>query len=449
MWSVLIVLAISAPAPSPVPLTLDNAIYITSEVDRDEAWLGEAVTLTLEYWEINFRGVKVQPFYRSGGVTMPEVEGFYAGPVQVEHDDRTRDGALYAVTVYRQRLYPAVAGDLEIGPWHWKGSVRGYLASGNAAKEIDLSTPVRTVRIRPLPVPPSTFRGAVGEYGVSAEFATTEAVQGVPLALTVTVRGNGNPETLESPAVVASSWYTVRGPESVPQPDATAPDGVVTSQFRYELMPVEAGRFSFPALSLTYFSPENGTYQSVRTSPVPIRVAAAGPQESLVVMGGVSGADGAAVFGPDGRLALLPVPESIQVRRNGGGWWPWILVVPPVVFGLIALWRGGLPTGRPRGGRHRYGVQLRAAIASTAPADGVWALISEALSRHTELPPGPSAAEVRAALEPRVGAADAAVIASALQACQRARFGGANLAIPECDGLERALTALARREGGA
>lgn len=125
MWSALIALALSAPAPSTVPLTLDNAIYITSEVDRDEAWLGEAVTLTLEYWEINFRGVKVQPFYRSGGVTMPEVEGFYAGPVQMEHDDRTRDGALYTVTVYRQRLYPAVAGDLEIGPWHWKGSVRG------------------------------------------------------------------------------------------------------------------------------------------------------------------------------------------------------------------------------------------------------------------------------------------------------------------------------------
>lgn len=449
MWSALIALALSAPAPSTVPITLDNAIYITSEVDRDEAWLGEAVTLTLEYWEINFRGVKVQPFYRSGGVTLPEVEGFYAGPVQVEHDDRTRDGALYTVTVYRQRLYPAVAGDLEIGPWHWKGSVRGYLASGNAAKELDLSTPVRTVRVRPLPDPPSTFRGAVGEYAVTAEFAATDGVQGVPLSLTVTVRGNGNPETLEPPMVVESPWYTVRGPEAVPRPDPTAPDGVVSSQFRYELMPLEAGRFNFPTLSLTYFSPESGTYQSVRTSPVAIQVRAAGPQDTLVVVGSASGADGQAVFGPDGRLALLPVPEIIHVRRSGDTWWPWLVVVPPVLVGLFALWRGGLPVGHSGGGRHRYGPQLRAALASATPADGVFAVITAALARHTELPAGPSAAEVQEALAPRVGAAEAAVVATALRACERSRFGGAALSLPDVDGVERALTALARRGSGS
>ena len=404
------------------PATLDNAVLTFSSADRSEVYLGEAMTLTLEYWELKVRGLKVQPFYRGGSVTLPEMEGFYAGPLETENDDAARDGALYSVTRYRQRLYPAVAGDLEIGPWRWQGSLRGYTAGGAQTQSVDLSTKAIPVKVLPLPEPPSTFRGAVGEFKISMSLSTPEMTQGIPAAFTVSIAGTGNPGTLEAPPIPPSEWYTVgdavEDAEPVPDPDT----GQFTKQFTYSLLPVESGNFNFPAISFTYFSPSKRQYSSARTEPAPLRIAASGPAESLVVVGGGGGVGPALM--ENGKLALADGVPVFEVRRDHTGLWSALIALPPFVWLVVALmgggWRGMLAWRLPRRVNSDLHQRVTALASLSEPMEGLHALLREVLPQSALRMSVP---ELRDWLEARISAAEAARIADALQACQNYRYG--------------------------
>lgn len=437
------------------PATLDSAVLTFSSVDREEVYLGEAMTLTLEYWELKVRGLTVQPYYRGGSVTLPDMEGFFAGPLETENDDAARDGALYSVTRYRQRLYPAVAGKLEIGPWRWQGSLRGYTAGGAQTQSVDLSTTAISVNVLPLPEPPSTFRGAVGEFEVSMSLSTPDMTQGIPASLTVAISGSGNPGTLEAPSIPPSEWYTAEDPvedaEPVPDPDT----GRFTKQFTYSLMPVEAGNFTFPAISLTYFSPAKRQYTSARTEPAPLRISASGPAEALVVVGG-GGGDGSALM-EDGKLALAEGVPAFDVRRDRTGLWGALIALPPFVWLVLALmgggWRSMLAWRGPRGRNHDLHQRCAALANHSEPMEALYQLLRAFLPDSTS---GATVPELQTWLEARIGAKEAVRITGAVQACQNYRYGQGGVTSQDfgalIQGLPEALAALhaiSPREGDA
>jgi hypothetical protein len=414
------------PVAQPSPPTLDQAVLISSNVDRSEVYLGEALTLTLEYWELSVRGLKVQPFYRGGGITLPALEGFYAGPLETEQDDGVRDGALYAITRYRQRLYPATAGDLEIGGWRWQGSVRGYTSGGARTQSVDLSTRALPVRVRPLPSPPSTFRGAVGEFEIDLSFSSTELTQGTPVALTLAVTGRGNPGTLEAPELPVSEWYTVGDPTEDPEPVPDPKTGQFTMQFHYDLMPLAPGSFNFPTVSFTYFSPATGQYQSARSAAVDVLVEPSGPPESLVVIGG--GAGGGPPLMENGRLALAEGIPVWSLHREYPGVWPALMALPPVIALVVVLMNGGsrrlqaLRWSRPRG--TDVARQLAAVASHPEPVEALHGIVRAALTRDrgddgAEM----SAGELRAWMEGRGRAEAVWRVGAVLQACEDHRYG--------------------------
>jgi hypothetical protein len=404
------------------PATLDKAVLVISSADRSEVFLGEAMTLTLEYWEMKVRGLTVQPYYRGGNVTLPDMEGFFAGPLETEHDDAARDGALYSVTRYRQRLYPAVAGDLEIGPWRWQGSLRGYTAGGAQTQSVDLSTEAISVKVLPLPEPPSTFRGAVGEFEVSMALSATEMTQGTPASLTVSISGSGNPGTLEAPLLPPSEWYSADDPVEDGEPVPDPATGQFTKQFTYRLMPIEAGSFHFPAISLTYFSPAQRQYVSARTEPSPVRIAASGPAESLVVVGG-GGASGPPLM-EDGKLALVADVPVFEVRRERAGLWGALIALPPLGWLVVALagggWRGLSAWRSPRRDTGNLSLRFAALASAPEPLEGLNTLLCEVLPDSTS---GMSDPELRDWLEARISELEAARIADAIQACRNLRYG--------------------------
>lgn len=448
--------AASARPPQAAPPTLDNAVRISSSADRAEVYLGEALTLTLEYWELSVRGLKVQPFYRGGSITLPAMEGFYAGPLETENDDAARDGALYSVTRYRQRLYPAAAGDLEIGPWRWQGSVRGYTASGAQTQSVDLSTKAIPVRVLPLPAPPSTFRGAVGEFEIALSLSNPDMKQGTPATLTVTVTGSGNPGTLEAPVLPESDWYSLGDPTEDVEPVPAPRTGKFTKQFRYDLMPLSPGNFNFPAVSLTYFSPSARQYKSVRTQVVAVRVAASGPAESLVVIGGLAGSGGGPALMEDGKLALARDTPALAVRRERPGVWRALIALPPLAWLAVVLigggWRTMLAWRWPRRGDSNLVVQLAALGSHPQPVEALHGFVRGVLTRQLGDPAaGMSDPEIGAWMEGRIGAEAAACIAEVLRACQDHRYGKRSLSAADLgdlvQGLPEALEAVSRLRG--
>lgn len=412
-------------APSSPP-TLDQAVLISSNVDRSEVYLGEALTLTLEYWELSVRGLKVQPFYRGGGITLPALEGFYAGPLETEQDDGVRDGALYAITRYRQRLYPATAGDLEIGAWRWQGSVRGYTSGGARTQGVDVSTRAIPVHVRPLPAPPSTYRGAVGEFEIALSFSSTELTQGTPVSLTLAVTGRGNPGTLEAPALPVAEWYTVGDPTEDPEPVPDPQTGQFTMQFHYDLMPLAPGHFNFPTVSFTYFSPGTGQYQTARSEVVDVQVEPSGPPESLVVIGGGTG--GGPPLMENGRLALVAEVPVWSLHRERPWVWPALMVLPPMIALVVVLMSGGWTRLRAVCWSRRGGTDVARQLAAVAshpePVEALHGIVRAALTRYRgDGVTGMSDGELRVWLEEACRTESVRRVAGVLQACEDHRYG--------------------------
>lgn len=447
-------------AARPTPATLEQAVQITSSIDRGEVYLGEALNLTLEYRELSVRGLRVQQLYRSGNIELPSMEGFYAGSLVTEKDNIVIDGALYAVTRHRQRIYPAVAGELQIGPWRWQGTVRGHTASGNPSMELDLHTPAITVRVQPLPAPPSTFRGAVGEFTIAQALPVSDLIQGVPVTLVLTVAGSGNPGTLEAPVVPEAPWFSVEDPREEGAPTPESPTGQFSKQFSYSLMPLKAGSFNVPAVSLTYFSPATRQYKSIRTAPVSVSVKASGPAESLVVVGGRADGPGAPALMENGRFALADEDFDLTIMQDSPGLWIVLVALPPIVWLCLMLkdgrWRraGVWRWSRPR--RGHLSAQFQALAAHPEPVEALNGLLNGALHRGLAAGyAGRALGEVRSDLEGLLAPEDVTTIVRAIEACRDHRYGKEALALEDLErvieGLAEALEALqdASRETGA
>jgi hypothetical protein len=440
-----------ADTPQAAPATLDKSVQITSSVDRGEVYLGEAINLTLEYWELSVRGLKVQQLYRGGNINPPALEGFYAGPLVTEKDDAVRDGVLYAVTRHHQRIYPTVAGELEIGPWRWQGSVRGHTATGNPTLSLDLSTDAIPVRVLPLPAPPSTFRGAVGEFTIEQALPVTQLTQGSPVTLLVTVNGSGNPGTLEAPVIPEAPWFSVDGALDGGAPTPESSTGQFSRQFSYSLMPLSPGSFNIPAVSLTYFSPAARQYKSVRTTPIAVTVKESGPAESLVVVGGSANALGGPELMEDGRFALAEGSPDFAVQQRSPILWALLIALPPLAWLILTLKDGEWKhAGAWRWTRRRRGhlfAQFQALADHPQPVEALNGLLCAALYRG--LGPGASglaASELRSELEARIGPEEVNTIVLALEACRDHRFGKEALTAERfgqvVEGLPDALEAL-------
>lgn len=433
------------PAARPAQVTLEQAVQISSSVDRGEVYLGEAINLTLEYWELNVRGLKVQQLYRSGNIDVPSMEGFYAGPLVTEKDDAVRDGALYSVTRHHQRIYPAVAGELTIGPWRWQGTVRGHTATGNPSASLDLNTNAITIRVLPLPDPPSTFRGAVGEFTIDQTISVTGLTQGTPTTLVVTVKGTGNPGTLEAPVISEAPWFSVDDPSEAGEPVPDSSTGQFSRQFSYALMPLSPGSFSIPAVSLTYFSPATRQYKSVRTAPIAVSVKESGPAESLVVVGGTTDALGEPTLMEDGRFALADGNPDFAVEQRSPLPWAVLVVTPPLVWLILLLknrpWK---QAGRWQWGRRRRGyfsAQFEALSGHPQPVEALNGLLCASLHRGLGVgAAGRAIEEIRGDLAIRVGPAEVDTIVQALTACRDHRYGKETLT---SEGLGRVVEGLA------
>lgn len=433
------------PATAKTP-TLEDAVFLDARVDRNDVYLGESLTLILEYWELDFRGLKVQAEMRTSQPALPDTEGFFAGPVTEQRRDATRLGGLYHVTTYTQTLYPARSGSLHIGVWAWKGTVRGYTANGAQALSVDQATQPIEVRVRPLPSPPSTFQGAVGEFELSVEFETRDLTRGVPVALWIDVAGRGNPVTLQAPAIAVEPWFSVGDPQE--EGTEAAERGGFRKRFRYALMPLGGGAHTFPPVSMTYFSPAEARYQVCRTAPVPLEIKVTGPEEQLVVIGAGAGGGGPTMTVMEaGRLPLATEVTRFRPRRAHWDFGPLLVLMPPLLFLVILAATRGPAALAWWKQRERSADALAARFAAVEsharPIDALNAVVREILAARTGRDVASlSVPEIRELLGEAADQEAADALASVLRACTGQRYGDEEANPAEL--ISRARAALAR-----
>ena len=266
----------------------EDLIFVQSNVDKMVAYENEPIVLTWEVWRLLNYPFRVEPA-RTARVQLPTTEGFYASEPMQRQERREKGKFTYDVYVTTQLLYPTSPGEKTIGPFIWQGSVWAETVQGIDRNDMTLPTDSINIQVRELPTPPPNFSGAVGKFELEASLAKTQTLQGVPVDLTVTVRGSGNPDAIGAPTLPDMEGVYVSEPDVVEKKPDDALHPVVSKTWTFKLTPTKAEQLNVPPVRFTYFDSEAAKYETKSSGGFTLEVLPAVTEGSRVVAGGDSG----------------------------------------------------------------------------------------------------------------------------------------------------------------
>ncbi|MFH1154586.1 MAG: BatD family protein [Pseudomonadota bacterium] len=201
-----------------------------------------------------------------------------------------------------------------------------------------------TVTVMPLPAysGKSQFSGLVGKFSIGAGLDRAEVPGGESATLTVTISGTGN--IMDAPAPAVNLPQEFKTYDDTPQETIELTPAGYTGEkvFKRALVPVKPGNFEIGPVMLTYFDTATGSYETVSTPPLTLKVTSAGPSDSqpLVVdkrpAAAVEAEKQAVEFTGHDILALKE-GAGVLVSRTGIhlGLFCLLLVLPGIMFGAL------------------------------------------------------------------------------------------------------------------
>lgn len=287
---------------------------------------------------------------------------------------------------------------------------------------------------------PPSYLGAIGRFDIEAQLSSSRAKVGDPLRLELRLFGQGSlaevvPPDLNRLPQVAEHFRVYEAVE------ITGADEV---RFVYRLRPLHAAVEAFPAIPLSYFDSKEEKFVVLESRPIPLEVAPAAQLSPQQIVMAPQAAASVPAPGNASRGGLFPHRGDVAGLRNDAlPWRPWAAALAGL---LGSYFVAVLVTLRLR--RHpkdEAGTRWRTAPAQArdllrqAVAEGEagrpsasalllqQAFVTVIAGRWDLAAGGLTAHDLRQRLAERgVDAALLAEIAGLLEACERARFGGAS-----------------------
>lgn len=429
----------------------DADIRLRLEVDDDQPYVGQPVTITLVWyltkdpswphftlpglthgWEII--GPVRQPSRSDSVVTIAGAD------VPLEQGRETVGATMYYTLTAQFIAIPQREGELRIGPATVATDLilrrgRGIFAQDETRRAVAASEEI-TLSVRPLPAQgrPAGFTGLVGRYHLSATATPTDVQVGDPITLQLRIIGpvaaRATPPDLARIPEITSQFRI--GDES-----SSRSASLKSREWSRTIRALSENVTEIPAIELPYFDAERGEYHMARSDPIPLRV-----RPTRVI----TAADALQQTGAPPVVDATPIEEfSGGIRHNITG--PALLanqsfsleralrsplgvatvVVPPLAYagvGVVLLGRrlrGGSESRRRRR-RRAAGSALSALDAATAAdgvADAIRGFVADCFDRQGA---SLTSAECVALIEPHHAAA-AAELRSIMDACDQARYG--------------------------
>lgn len=325
-----------------------DPVFIVSEVDKRDVFAGEPVRIT---WFL-YNAVNVQQWQV---VSVPKLQDFWTEEVPVRNELAERvlvgNDFVQRVPIRRVVLYPLRSGSLSIGGMTMEATVmrryRTGVFAGFEGELVETSFTSAPITIVAKPVPPGTPVDMVGD----ARLVCGSPLQrnAGPVVVPVTLTGEGNLRGVTAPRFTER----IAGDVQVEGGEVTTSreEGSVTMQrqWRYLVFPSREGLLYVPPVAMRTFVPATGERKELRCEAATIEARAiAAPVE--------------------------PTPKSAATPRDPLRALPW------AVGGAAVLLFAGLAIPRTR-----REVELR--------------------RKTRELVEGKTPAEIRAAVDARVGAA--------------------------------------------
>ena len=300
--------------------------FVEAEVDNADPYVGEMIVYTFRFY--NARRISGQPRYDS-----PEFTGFWheQQPEQNQYTLRFQD-RVYRITELQTILFPTRPGPVTIDP-----------SSLDVEGLGEFQTETIDINVLPLATtPPDDYRDAVGLFSIEAETDLSIGRVNEPITLLVTLSGQGNLYTLSDPIwPEIPGWRTFEDETSL---DARFENGRVSGSKVYKrlLVPGEMGDFVIPAISYTYFDPNDSVYRTVSTEAIPVNILA-GSEEPPIFDAAGTAREAVERQASDIRH-IKPVPENLEtaevlIPAQNNYWMAWL--IPLAFLALSVVWLQG------------------------------------------------------------------------------------------------------------
>jgi hypothetical protein len=331
-----------------------NDLFLRAIPDKRTAVIGEQVVVTYRiYTRVPLANLEV--------VRQSSFPGFWNKNL-IENNNMPQsrqviDGEEYVVAdVRRVALFPQKTGKLTIEPMEINciAQVRArqsrpsfdpfesffndpFFNRGLQNIPQTLVSEAITIDVSPLPGAsrPSSFTGAVGQFGLSASINNTEIKANEAINLVISVSGNGNLELLELPKPVFPPGFEVFEPK-LSTDIKTGADGISgTRKADYLVIPRFEGNYRIEPIEFSYFDPRRKEYITLRSQAFEIKVAKGDAAESgASVM--MSSQEGIQYLSSDIRYISTNAGKLKPTDSYFFGSWLYLLLM----FGLTAAFAG-------------------------------------------------------------------------------------------------------------
>jgi hypothetical protein len=343
-----------------------DLLYLELVGDREYVYLGQPIDATLEIWLKPYRSTRVrmdvEDMWRytideDASTWGPFRENLESQPRNITYRPRTRpdadgDPQRYFVYSLSREVWPERPGLFDADGVR---VVVNYPLKTRRRRSTLLACPYEVVESRPISAEvedskivvktppregmPETFRGAVGEYAITASAAPTEVSVGDPIVLTLAITGTGRLDSLQAPLL--ANQPSLAAGFRVPEEELAGTVIGTVKEFRQTIRARNDGVVGIPPIWFSYFDPRQERYVTLKTDPIPLKV-----KESTqlaisraVAGGGHGGARTELRAVKTGLLANYDDLQALLAQQSlFFGWGTWSLAVSGPLLCLACLW---------------------------------------------------------------------------------------------------------------
>lgn len=314
-------------------------LFLLVDVDKEEAYVGEQVTLTYKLYTRVKMGIE--------SIDYPKGVGFWVEELSVPRAPRFNTTRLKGVeyqmaTLYKVAMFPTKTGDLSVDPMTVKCQVQVERRRRSIWDEpfFDsfftetvpkvLRTEPVTIRVKPYPEgQPADFTGAVGQFQIQATLDTNNVKVNEAITLKIRLQGTGNLNMFSLPELNFPNNMDVFPPTSTFEQKAMWDQFTGKITYEYILIPRSPGKYQLPKIYLTYFDPRSEQWQQALSRPLTLTVVPA-RNAPLAVGSGFTKKE-IALLGEDIRYNKTRVPRWVRKDHRPLSAWIWS------VYGLAAF----------------------------------------------------------------------------------------------------------------
>ena len=404
----LTVLKPTAPPPEAVNSGAQLA-FLKLVIPRTNLFVGETIPGQLQIYvqsRVGMSGLQLSGF---------PADGFNVGKMTEGQRRQAQVGnSVYMVIPVSFSIKPIKIGAMTLGPVTANATIEvpttnrrhdlwdpfGMLGSSEQ-KQVALATEAQTVQSLPLPTEnvPANFNGAIGNYSMTLTAGPTNVAAGDPITVKIQISGRGSLDSLTLPDQPAWRDFKTYPPTTkIENTDALGLQG--TKTFEQIVTPQNADIKALPAVSFSFFDPDQKAYRTLTQPAVPLVVRPGGAAPTPTFLATRKDPDNAP-----------PTQDIVPIKQRAGTlaqispplveqrWFLAVQGVPVLAFLSVLIWRRRADqlTNNPRLRRQRQVAQIiRAgledlkALAAQNNSDAFFAtvfrLLQEQLGERLELP---------------------------------------------------------------